>query len=100
MKWRDSKEYRHWVDDVIERDGCCVICNTKENLQAHHVKNGQHHPESRYDIDNGVTLCGGSMESCHTQFHCNYKKGFRHKATKDDWDNFLYLVNYVKGLKC
>ena len=94
--WRKSRDYRLWRAAVIRRDGVCQICNARKHREAHHVKNGQHHPDSRFDVDNGVTLC----RACHTQFHCNFKNSFREKATEKDWFNFLALVNYVKGLKC
>ena len=93
--WRADRRYRVWRASVIRRDKKCVICGGM-GRQAHHIKNGQHHPDSRFDVDNGVTLC----RACHTQFHCNFKNSFREKATEKDWFNFLALVNYVKGLKC
>ncbi len=89
---RNTKEYRNWRISVIRRDVRCVVCNTIKNRHAHHIEDYSYHPESRYDINNGVTLCG----DCHTMFHCSYKKSFRQKCTKDDWSNFLELISKLK----
>ena len=94
--WRRTKDYRHWRASVVRRDKVCVICGARQKRQAHHIKNGRHHPEYRFDVDNGVTLCS----SCHIQFHTNFKNSFREKATEKDWNNFTVLVAYVKGLEC
>ena len=64
-KARNSVEYIKWRDLVIERDGCCKLCGSKENLHAHHIKDFISYPELRYDVENGVTLCG----SCHAKVH-------------------------------
>lgn len=98
--WRKTRDYRIWRANVIRRDSRCVICGSLQNRQAHHIKDGSYHAESRFDVDNGVTLCGGSMDSCHTQFHCNFKNSFREKCEDKDWGNFIDLVTYVKGLEC
>lgn len=57
-------ELQGWARKVILRDKACVRCGATENLQAHHVKSLQKHPELGLDIDNGVALCG----VCH-HFH-------------------------------
>lgn len=72
---RGRSEYRGWRKEVFERDNyTCQRCgdNTGGNLNAHHIKNFSSHVESRYDIDNGITLC----RACHTDgpdsFHSKY----------------------------
>jgi len=54
---RRDKEYAKWALAVMKRDKRCVRCGATERLQAHHIKHWKNHPESRYDIDNGATLC-------------------------------------------
>ena len=95
MTWRKTREYRQWRVSVIRRDKVCVVCGSNKSRQAHHVDNGAHHPDSRFNVDNGVTLCRG----CHTALHTMYKHSFRMKTTRADWENFLDLVNYIKGLE-
>ena len=65
---RDSAEYKEWRKSVYERDGYkCVLCGSKEKLNAHHKKSWKSYPELRYKLDNGITLC----EKCHIKFHQN-----------------------------
>jgi hypothetical protein len=62
---RRSIEYSVWRTAVFERDGyACTECGAtsrKEHgcvpLQAHHIKSFSEHPEIRFDVDNGQTLC-------------------------------------------
>ena len=94
-EWRRTRDYRQWRVAVIRRDKRCVICHALERREAHHIKDGSHHPESRYDIENGVTLC----RPCHTALHCDFKRSFREKCTEKDWYNFLALVLYIKNVE-
>lgn len=63
---RSSAAYRQWRTAVFERDNyTCVSCgdgNRKDRgetvvLQADHIKPFAHHPELRFDVNNGRTLC-------------------------------------------
>ena len=62
---RNTYEYRKWRESVIDRDGACVVCGSKENLVAHHVKPFAKYPALRTSIENGITLC----DSCHRLLH-------------------------------
>lgn len=63
---RDSTEYKEWRQAVYQRDNYkCVICGSKEKLNAHHIKSWKKYPELRYDISNGITYC----EKCHIAYH-------------------------------
>lgn len=64
-KKRNSYKYRQWRKTVIERDEVCMICGSKENLEAHHKKNFSDYPLLRTDVDNGITLC----RKCHRKLH-------------------------------
>jgi len=69
-KIRSSPEYRIWKYAVFARDNfTCQNCYKRGgNLNAHHIKGFATHPELRFAIDNGLTLC----EPCH-------KKHRKHK---------------------
>lgn len=54
-----------WSALVRLRDGKCTECGTIEDLHAHHIKSFKNNPELRYDVNNGVTLCG----YCHRKWH-------------------------------
>jgi hypothetical protein len=73
-KIRSSPEYRIWKYAVFAKDNfTCQDCNKRGgNLNAHHVKRFAVHPELRFAIDNGVTLC----TSCHNKFHKKHGKNY------------------------
>jgi len=45
---------------IRKRDGKCMYCGKKENLQCSHVY-GRRWEDGRWDCDNAITLCAG----CH-----------------------------------
>lgn len=67
---RRSELYRQWRRAVFERDGFqCRECGARSRkghrveIQAHHIKEFALHPELRFDVDNGLTLC----RPCHVE---------------------------------
>ena len=64
-KKRNSYKYRLWRKSVINRDRVCVICKSKNKLNAHHIKEFSKFPLLRFEVDNGITLC----EPCHKKVH-------------------------------
>lgn len=72
LQIRHSFEYKEWRRTVFERDNyTCTWCDVKGgwnkeqkkkiNLNADHIKRFALHPELRFSLDNGRTLC----EDCH-----------------------------------
>lgn len=59
--------HHKWVNAVVSRDlATCQHCGaTGVELHAHHVKSYKDHPELRFDVSNGITLC----YACHWQVH-------------------------------
>ena len=71
-KWRQvyrkehpEKQYSTWAIKVKNRDKICKICDSKNNLHAHHIKPKSQYPELSKNIENGITLCS----ECHIQYH-------------------------------
>ena len=66
-------EIRKWTKQVYERDNyTCKCCSHKGGkLNAHHLNSWNIYKETRFDINNGITLC----ESCHKSFHHTYGYG-------------------------
>jgi len=65
---RSSADLKRWRYDVYLRDGfaCCHCGDDKGgNLNAHHIRSFANHPDLRFDVRNGVTLC----EGCHWLVH-------------------------------
>lgn len=63
---RGSKKYKEWQLAVLVRDEYkCVRCCSMRSLEVDHIKDWLHHPELRYDVDNGRTLC----QPCHKYEH-------------------------------
>jgi hypothetical protein len=62
---RASYASKAWSLAVRNRDGQCVECGATGKLHAHHVKPWKKHPELRFDVANGVTLC----PPCHQKAH-------------------------------
>ena len=70
-----------WSKAIKNRDKQCKMCNDTSCLSAHHIKPYATHPELRFEISNGILLCG----KCHAEQHKNDKR----KVTQ------LILKNYV-----
>lgn len=59
MRIRNSSEYAEWRNAVFSRDDyICQICYKRgDKLHADHIKPFAIHPELRFDVGNGRTLC-------------------------------------------
>ena len=56
---RVTKEYIEWRKNVFKRDNfTCQLCGIKGvTLNADHIKSFSGHPELRFELSNGRTLC-------------------------------------------
>lgn len=84
---KDDYGYVKWADTVRRRDHfTCVICGRKGvAINAHHLNAWASHPDERYDVDNGVTLCVFH----HEDFHEKYGKG---KNTKEQFEEYREIA--------
>lgn len=63
---RNMPAYVEWRKAVYERDNwTCQECGAQGTLNAHHIQAWSSHPERRFDVSNGVTLC----RECHAKKH-------------------------------
>lgn len=72
---RKSIEYKQWLKEVYNKDMyTCQCCGYRgRKLRAHHILNFSNHENIRFDVNNGITLCG----NCHdviikNSFHNTY----------------------------
>ena len=59
-EYRNSPKHREWSRQVKNRDYWkCQISNDdcSGRVEAHHILGWKDHPELRYEIKNGITLC-------------------------------------------
>lgn len=63
---RKTKEYRHWRNAVLERDGYrCRKCHkSNSRFDAHHIFSFTLFPELRFEVSNGITVC----VRCHAKY--------------------------------
>ncbi len=64
---RNSEEHKAWAKAVKIRDNfTCQMCGKRGGaLHSDHILSFAEHPEHRFDLDNGRTLC----HSCHAKHH-------------------------------
>ena len=76
--WRDYPEYDEWRKLVYKRDGWkCMICGSKEKINAHHIFEAINFEELRFDVNNGITIC----EKHHIKLH-KYTSSFIQECIK------------------
>lgn len=76
---RRMTENRKWMDAVKERDGKCLVCESVENLESHHIvplavlvdvhsianKDEARDCVALWELSNGMTVCA----RCHYKIH-------------------------------
>ena len=70
---RNGQRDAVWRKAVYKQDDyTCQMCNSKKNIQAHHIDNYKDFAKQRLEVLNGITLC----TRCHKLFHSLYgRKG-------------------------
>ena len=79
----DSEKLRKWAKRVKDRDKKCLVCDSTENLTAHHLFGKGIYRGIAYETSNGATMC----ESCHNKFHNEYKNN----CNPENFKKFLIL---------
>lgn len=94
-KNRWLSEQKIWRKQVYERDKyTCQCCgdNKGGNLVSHHLDGYDWCKGSRWDIDNGITLCN----ICHNDFHHIYGYG---NNTREQFEEYMEGISWnCKGI--
>lgn len=88
---RKSCEYKKWRRQVFERDSfTCTKCGkVGHKLNAHHIVTFKNE-ETRFNLDNGITLC----KDCHIEFHSTYGVN---RFKEDDTKKFVHWEKDTLG---
>jgi len=74
-KERKTPENEKWAKDVKKQKTSCDCCEDVFDKitisHAHHLNSWADYPKERYDLNNGVAICG----VCHWEFHGKYGHG-------------------------
>lgn len=74
---RRSPADKRWKKSVLERDNyTCVWCGSESNIEVDHIKPWSKHPELRFNLDNGRTLC----HNCHCKTSTYGSKILKYKS--------------------
>lgn len=60
MRNYNDPEYKKWRQKIYARDKYCCQwpgCNSKKQIQAHHILKWSDYPGLRYHPSNGISLC-------------------------------------------
>lgn len=90
-----SYQLRKWSILVRWRDRKCMICGSREKLEAHHLADKTYHPELVLDLNNGIALCNGNKKggsACHMLFHTKFRGSYRMKCTKEQFEKFAIIA--------
>lgn len=66
--------HQAWASLVKLRDKKCTECKSVYDLHAHHIKSYKDFEELRYDVNNGITLCGQCHRKTHKQNNNEYSR--------------------------
>jgi hypothetical protein len=83
-----TEKILNWKDEVwIDCIGRCVKCGALKSksgseLSCHHILSRKEHPELKYSIENGITLC----DCDHKKYHRKYGSN----GSQNTLDEFLF----------
>ena len=93
-----TAEDREWADKVKDRDKRrCVICGSPERLNAHHII-ARENQETKYDVENGLSLCPLHHFFCRKVSAHNNPMGFLIWLEKNRPSQLLYVKTQMENI--
>ena len=93
-----TPEDREWAQKVKVRDcWSCVICNNKERINAHHIIARENH-ETKFDVENGISLCPKHHFFCRQISAHNNPIGFLLWLEKHRPEQLLYVKSKMEEI--
>lgn len=75
-----------WKYAVKRRDRyVCRVCGSDKSVVAHHIESFSKNENSRFDVNNGITLCA----TCHNKYHNVFMGNNRVPATRKSFLEWL-----------
>lgn len=86
MADRQSPQYMEVKKEVLKRDGGkCRKCDSKSNIEVHHIKRWASYPTLRFEPSNLITLC----RKCHKSMW----------GQEEHWESLcMLLINKEKNI--
>lgn len=75
-----------WSKQIKARDGKCMVCGSKHELEAHHIYPKIQYPEKALDIEYGITLCS----KCHRLDESSVHRILGHIYTQEQWATWYH----------
>lgn len=96
-KSRNRAKEVKWSNAVRERDEhTCQRCGTTNDIHAHHIAPRSRRPDLKYDVANGIALCG----NCHRWCHENPKESTNAGFLSDvPYENKGYYTERLREVK-
>lgn len=74
---------------TLTKQNRCYTCDSKENLELHHIKSQAEYPKEKYDPNNVVILC----RECHKIVHREVTKENTDPCIKKATRVFKHMIN-------
>lgn len=84
-------------EEILKKEHECCICNSKTNLEPHHILHTTKYDELHNSIENVIVMC----HTCHHEYHqkYNYELGFKSllQFQRDYWKNHCPKLKKENG---
>lgn len=95
-KAEKNKKWKELSKSIRDNIKCCQICNSKNNLQIHHILEKKYYPELYFENNNLICLCPKhhlfGAESAHRG-----AMAFIYLLKKICPEKYLFIKNYIKN---